>query len=276
MPSCRRPTTQTSSPSLSMPASRYGRSTFKATRVTLAPSWPYLEAVFAVGQRHNIRRSFITNGMLLHRYADRVRALDPVRVAVSLDGASPEANDSLRGLPGAFATTVASLEKFLRKAPRMRDRLVVCSCLYTPKNVRSLLDMPRLLARLGVERWALSFELGARGRKVGPVQSAATLRQWIAPLQEAARAEGIQCHVNDEFDFLERDTHAYERSGITTHRVFNPERLYRLDPLGFVRSGRALLEVWDAASARRWNPRSDNAVEVTGYPKLRPGMNARA
>ena len=47
--------------------------------------------------------------MLLHKHVDRVVRLDPQRIGVSLDGATAEVNGRIRGLPGAFEATVASV-----------------------------------------------------------------------------------------------------------------------------------------------------------------------
>ena len=129
---------------------------FAGYEVTLPAAWPYVEAAFSVAIRHGLRRSFITNGMLLSKWTDRIDALDLHQITVSLDGATAAENDRLRGLPGAFGATVRSVTRFAEAAPRFRSRLVVASCLYDDANVASLEEMPRLLASLGIRGWTLS------------------------------------------------------------------------------------------------------------------------
>ena len=50
---------------------------FQGYEVTLPESWPYVEAVFGYAAQHNLPRAFVTNGMLLHKWTDRVLALEP-------------------------------------------------------------------------------------------------------------------------------------------------------------------------------------------------------
>ena len=235
---------------------------FQGYEVTLPRSWPYVEAVFRFAQRHQIRRSFITNGMLLHKYSDRIEVLDPIRISVSLDGSAPDVNDRLRGLSGAFSATVRSLRSFLESAPRFRDRLAVCSCLYGDTNFESLLRMPRLLNDWGVTRWALAFELVHREGRVRPASEPAQLRDRLSQLRAAAHACGVACFVNDEFDHFGEEGDPTE---LGARKMFDPEFLYRFDPTGHVRVGSEMLGVWDASLARQWDPERGDAVQVTGY-----------
>ena len=74
--------------------------TFQGYEVTLPASWPYLEVAFAVAREHEVARDFITNGMLLHKWTDRVEALDPQRISVSLDGSDPQTTTRSAGSEG--------------------------------------------------------------------------------------------------------------------------------------------------------------------------------
>ena len=149
---------------------------FQGYEVTLPRSWPYVEAVFRVAQKHGLRRFFVTNGMLLHKWTDRILDLDVGRINVSLDGATSEVNDPIRGLPGAFEATLQSMRTFLSRAPRYRSRLVVGSIVHDETNFRSLFGMPALLRSLGLSRWVLGFGLARIEGRVHPVTDPATLR----------------------------------------------------------------------------------------------------
>ena len=234
---------------------------FQGYEVTLPESWPYLEAAFRAAKPSGIRRSFITNGMLLHKYAERIADLDPVRIAVSLDGGSAAANDAVRGLPGAFRTTIASVRRFLEIATDYRERVSVVSCLHRGINHESLLRLPRLLRELGISHWLLGFAVAVRGETFEPLEDRDVLRRQLRGLRRAADANGIRFYVNDEFGFVSDGN----GGGMNARRVFDPEFLYRLDPLGYVRVGHEVLEAWPAGRNSAVDPRERNAVDVTRY-----------
>lgn len=264
--------------------------TFQGYEVTLPRSWPYVEAVFAVTAEHDLCRSFITNGMLLDKLTDRVLALDPTRISVSLDGADASTNDRIRGLKGAFTATTESLRRFLRDAPSLGPRMAVVSCVYDEDNVTSLLGMPKLLKSLGIAQWALGFELvlgngslgngsldsspadhtetSSENRSIRPAQPARRAADWLRRLLEAADREGVACYVNDEFGAFKK-SEGEENEGdvdrtLRAMGLFDPSRLVRMDPLGYVRTGHEILTEWDATRARRWDPQRDNAVDIAG------------
>ena len=130
--------------------------TFQGYEVTLPASWPYLEATFTVGQRFGLRRSFITNGMLLHKWTNRIVSLAPHRITVSIDGSSSEVNDPIRGIRGAFRATTMSVRRMLGSAPKLGPRLAIASTLFGEENYASLLGVPVLARELGVTRWMVS------------------------------------------------------------------------------------------------------------------------
>ena len=238
---------------------------FQGYEVTLPQSWPYLEAVFEAVRGKSMRKSFVTNGMLLHKYATRLAELNPDRISVSLDGATAEVNDRIRGLAGAFDATVSSLQRFLGEAPAFLDRVGVVSTLYDEENAASLRSMPKLLAGLGIRRWGLSFELALKGGVARPARDSATIKRWLDVLFESAEVEGIRGFANDEFRQFGGDV-----GRMKAHGIYDPDFLVRFDPRGFVRTGLEVLDVWDERRARRWVPGAGNILDVLDYPgKLR-------
>ena len=177
---------------------------FQGYEVTLPRSWPYLEAVFQRAQALGVRRTFITNGMLLSRWTKRIRALGVSRLSVSLDGASAEINDRFRGLVGAFAATAKSLARFLDEAPEYADRVAVASVLRDEDgdSFCSLVNMPRLLRTLGVGHWVLSVEYGIADDRIKPLIDPGPLLKRLETLQRSAEAEGIRFHASDEYGAL--------------------------------------------------------------------------
>ena len=235
---------------------------FQGYEVTLPTSWPYVEAAFAAANRHGIDKGFITNGMLLHRWIDRVRELDPSRIAISIDGSDEETHDSLRGLAGALMATNESVLRFLEHAPEFRDRLAVASTLFLRKNKESLLGMPAVLHRLGLSRWALSAGLKVQDGKKQPIDEIEELADAFAALIEVGEREGLQVHVNDEFGRL-RGRGRKRPSGFRSLR--RPNSIVRVEPAGYVRVGPELLEAFDPKTARSYDPARDSFLDVIGY-----------
>ena len=234
---------------------------FQGYEVTLPQSWRYLEAVFEVAKRHRIPATFITNGMLLDRWTERIDMLDPAAITISLDGADSLTNDRLRGLSGAFDATLRSTRSFLTRLPRFRERLSVASILYDDANVSSLRAMPRLLRDLGILQWKVGYELQLKNGRCEPAQPLTTVVGWAAELAAEASSMGVDFHTSDEFDRLgDTDTGSME-----VRRLFDPGRLFRVDPLGYVRSGRQILDEWNPDGAARWDPRRDHAAVVSGW-----------
>ena len=249
---------------------------FQGYEVTLPQSWPYVEAVFAAVQKKRIDRGFVTNGMLLHKWTDRIVALDPSRIAISLDGSEPATHDPIRGLAGAFDSTLRSVERFLARAPDFRDRLVVASTVNVETNYRSLRRMPTVLRSLGIRRWALSAELCVVDGRKRPKNSPKRTVSALCSLVELGVREGVKTHVNDE---LGRFAQERRRDPSVFKALYHPSFLVRVEPAGFVRVGHEVTEVFDPRRARRFDPKVDDIVEVMGYleseARLRQAMGSK-
>ncbi len=95
-----------------------------------------------------------TNGTRLARYAELLVEIGWDEVHVSIDGASPETHDALRGRPGSFARTVSGLCQ-LRRLRDTRGQVAPTLALHTVvtrKNVDELADIVRLAHALGCAR----------------------------------------------------------------------------------------------------------------------------
>ena len=237
--------------------------TFQGYEVTLPRSWPYVEAVFRLCQRHGIPRSFITNGMLLDRHADSLLELGPRRITVSLDGSSPEGHDSFRGLSGAFEATTESIRRFSKRAPGLRERLAVASTLFGEENLDSLLGLPTVLPELAIDRWMVSVETHVVEGQQRPAYTLEEADPWFRALAEAARVHDIHLQINDELGHFQ--TPSESGPSYRVERVIEPEFLYRLYPNGSVRVGEEILEEWNPVDSRRWDPATDDPLEVVDY-----------
>ena len=231
---------------------------FQGYEVTLPQSWPYLEAVFDLGKSRNIRRSFITNGMLLHKYAGRIIDLDPARISISLDGADAAGNDRHRGVNGAFDTTLSSIRKFLQDAPGFDERLAIVSVLYGRDNFDSLLQMPKLVRDLGLRKWGVAVEVESDAD--GGLRYAAAafedLVDLVCRLKQEAADVGIKFFVTDELQRFDAE-HAW-KLGIA--RLPRSMELVRLLPSGHVYTGLSALAERADPNDAAWRP-STSAID---------------
>ena len=237
---------------------------FQGFEVTLPRSWPYLEAVFRLAQARGVRRSFVTNGMLLHKWANRVEALDIARISISVDGSSAEVNDRFRGLSGAFEATTKSVARFISAVPSYRDRLVVASLLRPGGNFESLLKMPELLQSLGVQHWVVSVELGMVEGKVRPLLEQSEAIDRLGQLQRRATEVGISVHVSDEYGSLSTSDGADE---LNVHTIPEQRFFYRFYPTGDIHIGKDVFGKWSSERVVRWQPSGKTAPEVVRYRK---------
>lgn len=98
-----------------------------------------------------------TNGYLFHNILDKITADEVDFISFSLDGASPETNDPIRG-KGSFEVCAQNARK--AKAKGFKTSLI-----YTVSrlNIDELAAVPPLLADLGIDRFFIQV-IGLRGR----------------------------------------------------------------------------------------------------------------
>jgi hypothetical protein len=199
--------------------------------------------------------SLVTNGVRLGDAVDLLKTLAPNKIAVSLDAASPEAHDRIRGVKGAWEASVAGLRRAIAVlAPE--TRLVVESVLL-PSRRHYLDAMPERLREIGVDRWIINPVLRVgRDEAGGPVAERARLFHDLAILQEAADRAGVRLTVDDEFGNLACDTASpFQLSSRGVHVRTLPPRvtLFRLTPGGHCSRGSDVLRQV-TASTPCWEP----------------------
>ncbi len=221
----------------------------------LPTSVPYTQAILTTGRLLGLPTAIVTNGTHLERATDWLCALAPKQIVVSLDAASPEVHDRLRGIRGSWGNSVAGIRHALRKlAPQ--TNLDVASIL-TPSGSGRLMGMPRLLRDLGVLHWIISPLLMVRRDDPGGIRGTSeTLYRNIASLQDASDAAGVLLTVDDELDCL-RHTQAVakipELGRFDVHRLPSGLHLIRLSPDGACSVNREILQQVGVSTAR-WRP----------------------
>lgn len=97
-----------------------------------------------------------TNGYLFHDILNKISCDDVDFISFSLDGATKETNDAIRG-KGCFDTVLKGIEK-------ARAKNFSCSMIYTvsENNIHELSQMPGIVKNLGVELFFIQV-IGMRG-----------------------------------------------------------------------------------------------------------------
>ncbi|THB76790.1 MAG: radical SAM protein [Desulfobacteraceae bacterium] len=113
-----------------------------------------------------------TNGYLFHDILDRITPDDVDFISFSLDGATPETNDAIRG-KGCFDQVVAGIRTARRKG-------FSCSMIYTVSehNIHELAQMPELISTMGLERFFIQV-IGLRGESSKDNTLQVSRRIWL-------------------------------------------------------------------------------------------------
>lgn len=154
-------------------------------------------ALMARAKAHGMEGVLTTNGTLLDAPL-RAALLDMAwdEIHVSVDGATPEVHDALRGVRGAFRRTVrnvCALSVERRRRGLDRPRLALHTVV-TNSNYQTLSDIVRLASALGAFRVDFDALIAYRPEqlalKLDPAQAAA-LPGYASAALEVARALGV-------------------------------------------------------------------------------------
>ena len=121
-----------------------------------------------------------TNGFLFHDILDRVTPEEVDFISFSLDGATRETNDAIRG-KGCWDAVMSGIEQ-------ASDRGFSCSMIYTvsEKNIHELDRMPGLVAGLGIDRFFIQV-VGLRGEsKDKDARNQVSKETWTTVIPEVA------------------------------------------------------------------------------------------
>lgn len=167
----------------------------------LPEALPYTQAILATGRFLDVSTTLVTNGVGLADSVGLLKTLSPAKIAISLDAASANDHDRIRGVAGAWNMAVFGIRRALDVlAPQ--TRLVVASVLI-PSRRTYLDDMPARLRDIGIDRWIVNplVRVG-RDSSGGPVGDQTVLFRDLLVLHEAANRSGVRMTVDDEFGHL--------------------------------------------------------------------------
>jgi sulfatase maturation enzyme AslB (radical SAM superfamily) len=231
----------------------------------LPESRVYTQSILATGQSLRLSTALVTNGTHLREAVDWLVPLAPAEIVVSLDAPSAIAHDRLRGMSGAWATTVAGIERAVHV---LSSRQLAVASVLMPSDNWPLDEMPQFLRRLGIERWIITplLKVG-RDTPGGPTGERATLYRSLARLQEAADNADIVLTIADELDCLQHKHASANQSEIRRFHVRTiPEGvdLIRLAPDGACSVGGGILQQVRPTTPR-WHPDEEHAGDFLAW-----------
>ena len=101
-------------------------------------------------KRVGLTTSLNSNGLLINeRMADRIVTSGLDMIYLSLDGATPETNDYIRGVKGSFHKTWQAV-RLLREKRGARPKIFI-NCTVNNRNVGELVELARLCREAGVD-----------------------------------------------------------------------------------------------------------------------------
>ncbi|MGI9434834.1 MAG: radical SAM protein [Geminicoccaceae bacterium] len=209
----------------------------------LPESFAYTRAILAAGRRLGIPTSLVTNGTYLERWVDELAALEPQKIAVSLDSADPAIHDKSRGKIGAYEDTIRGLRSAAAN-PTLQPILVLASILMPQKHER-LLGMPALCIDLDVNHWVVTIlQQVGKDEIGGPVGDHRQTFQDLLILKREAEMRKIHFVVDDEFGSLSSedvDRDVVDINALRIRRFVRPSGTFRLLPTGQCSMGLEIL-----------------------------------
>jgi MoaA/NifB/PqqE/SkfB family radical SAM enzyme len=125
-----------------------------------------LEAIDRLDQAGVARIVLNTNGWFIDQdLADRLARARTLEVHVSVDGATPEVHDAMRGVPGSWRRAIRAIDLLLARGVQVRALHVI-----TPANQRALPEYLDTMRLLGVRAISVAH--------VVPVGAAARSGHW--------------------------------------------------------------------------------------------------
>ena len=104
----------------------------------------------AHAKKAGMTTSMNSNGLLInHAMAERIVSSGLDMIYLSLDGATPETNDAIRGVPGSFEKTFAAVRN-LRQVRHDSPRIYL-NCTVNNRNVGELVTLARIAREAGVD-----------------------------------------------------------------------------------------------------------------------------
>lgn len=214
----------------------------------------FTQAILATGRLLKLPTALVTNGTHLREAADWLAALEPNTIAVSLDAAVPEDHDRIRGVSGAWNSTVEGIRRARQVLPS-RTEIAVASVLTA--HPEPLLNMPALLRDLGIKHWIITpLQRVGKDQPGGPTGNRDKLYRNLQTLHKAALQADLHLSIDDELNCLQHKLAVAQEPqfGALPIRTL-PHRvdIFRLTPSGECSMNHNILQMV-SPDTPKWHP----------------------
>lgn len=215
-------------------------------------AWPVAHEIVECARGHGLPSAIVTNATKLAERSEELSTLDN-QIIVSLDGVGSY-HDSTRRVAGAYADLIRGFESVADK-PRVRDRITVSSVVQ-PDKYEYLSDIPGVLVRHGIKRWALAPLIQFRRTKPARLHPRLfpAVYDELPLLIEKGREAGIDVMIDDGLSLLlQADREGKLEDQPTERPAESNIRLLRMRPDGTTQRFTDLLVDADSSRGLRWD-----------------------
>jgi len=218
---------------------------------TLDEAWPVARDILACADDHQLPSALITNGTKL---SERSRELADSRskILLSLDG-TRDYHDATRRVPGAYDALIDGLET-ASEVPGLLDRITVSSVVQ-PDKYEYLAEVPRVIARYGIKRWALSPLIQFHRNKPACLHPRLfpAIYEELPRLIELGQAAGVETMIDDGLSMLLQADRGGQLADQPVERPATPDiKVLRMRPDGLTVRYTDLLDT-DTSRGLTWD-----------------------
>lgn len=149
----------------------------------------YRPDLFEIAQyatQKGIRTSLASNGTLItEEIAQRLKSVGIVRVAISMDGATPEVHDAFRGLPGSMEGALRGAAAVKRAGMQLQFNITVAQ--HNKNQIPSILQLAQERGADAVHLFVLvpvGCGVQIAGREMLPADEVEALLEWLYQTSE--------------------------------------------------------------------------------------------
>ena len=217
----------------------------------LDQAWPVARDILDCAKANQLPSALITNGT---RLAERSRELATRnnQILVSLDGTGSY-HDRTRRVDGAYAALIRGLEA-AAEFSELRDRITIASVVQ-PDKYEYLADVPDVIARYGIKRWALSPLIQFHRNKPACLHPRLfpSIYEELPRLIELGQAAGVETMIDDGLSMLLQADREGRLAGQPVERPATPDiKVLRMRPDGLTVRYTDLLDT-DTSRGLKWD-----------------------
>jgi len=174
------------------------------------------------------------------------------QILLSLDGTG-DYHDKTRRVEGAYAALIRGIEAAAER-PELRDRITIASVVQ-PDKYEYLADVPKVIARYGIKRWALSPLIQFHRNKPACLHPRLfpAIYEELPRLIELGQAAGVETMIDDGLSMLLQADREGKLADQPVERPATPDiKVLRMRPDGLTVRYTDLLDT-DTSRGLRWD-----------------------